>query len=196
MKRFDGKIAVVTGAGGTLCSEIAIELSLEGALVYLVGRTEEKLAKTAEKIKEMGGVPAKIFACDVTDRESISALAEQVEAAGCCDFLINGAGGNNAKAMPTITKFDPRELTDQLPEGQKGLYDIDMDAFESVLKINTMGTIIPTMESVMVPRSITPFSISLPTPKRLPITRSTVASSMKQAKTKYKVSICKNSFQK
>ena len=48
--------------------------------------------------------------------------------------------------MPTITKHDPRELTGELPEGQKGLYDIDMDAFESVLKINTMGTVIPTME--------------------------------------------------
>lgn len=146
MKKFEGKIAVVTGAGGTLCSEIAIELSLEGALVYLVGRTEEKLVRTAEKIKETGGVPAKIYACDVTDKESISALAELVETDGGCDFLINGAGGNNAKAMPTITKFDPRELTGELPEGQKGLYDIDMDAFESVLKINTMGTVIPTME--------------------------------------------------
>ena len=146
MKRFEGKIAVVTGAGGTLCSEIAIELSLEGALVYLVGRTEEKLVKTAKKIIEKGGVPAKICACDVTDREGIASVANQVEAAGGCDFLINGAGGNNAKAMPTITKFDQRELTGELPEGQKGLYDIDMDAFESVLNINTMGTVIPTME--------------------------------------------------
>jgi len=36
-------------------------------------------------------------------------------------------GGNNAKAMPTITAFDPRELRGELPEGQKGLYDIDME---------------------------------------------------------------------
>ena len=48
--------------------------------------------------------------------------------------------------MPSITKYDERELSGGLPEGQKGLYDIDMDAFESVLKINTMGTVIPTME--------------------------------------------------
>ena len=48
--------------------------------------------------------------------------------------------------MPSITKFDARELAGSLPEGQRGLYDIDMDAFESVLKINTMGTVIPTME--------------------------------------------------
>ena len=48
--------------------------------------------------------------------------------------------------MPTITKYDPRELTGELPEGDRGLYDIDMDAFQSVLNINTMGTVIPTME--------------------------------------------------
>ncbi len=145
-KLFDHKVAVITGAGGTLCSEISIQLSLEGAKVFLVGRTEEKLLSTAEKIQAVGGVPAEIFACDVTDKVAVAALAKAVEAAGGCDFLINGAGGNNVKAMPTITQYDPRELTGELPEGQRGLYDIDMDAFESVLTINTMGTVIPTME--------------------------------------------------
>ena len=143
---FENKIAVVTGAGGTLCSEIAIQLALEGAKVFLVGRTAEKLVTTAEKITAKGGVPAEIFACDVTDRESVAALAKAVEEAGGCDYLVNGAGGNNVKAMPTITKYDSRELTGDLPEGQRGLYDIDMDAFESVLNINTMGTVYPTME--------------------------------------------------
>lgn len=145
-KVFENKIAVVTGAGGTLCSEIAIQLALEGVKVFLVGRTAEKLEKTAEKINALGGTPAEIYACDVTDKEAIAELAKVVEAAGGCDFLVNGAGGNNTKAMPTITKYDPRELTGELPEGQRGLYDIDMDAFRSVLDINTMGTVIPTME--------------------------------------------------
>ena len=145
-KLFENKIAVVTGAGGTLCSEIAISLALEGAKVFLVGRTEEKLLLTAEKIKAVGGASAVIFPCDVTDRDSVAELGKAVESAGGCDYLINGAGGNNIKAMPTITKYDPRELTGELPEGQKGLYDIDMDAFQRVLEINTMGTVIPTME--------------------------------------------------
>ena len=143
---FENKIAVVTGAGGTLCSEIAIQLALAGTKVYLIGRTEEKLVKTSEKINALGGTPAVIYACDVTDQKAIADLAKLVEADGGCDFLINGAGGNNVKAMPTITKYDPRELTGELPEGDRGLYDIDMDAFQSVLNINTMGTVIPTME--------------------------------------------------
>ena len=143
---FEKKCAVVTGAGGTLCSEISIHLAMEGVKVYLVGRTAEKLEITAKKIRKLGGITPEIYACDVTDRNAIAELARLVELGGGCDYLINGAGGNNAKAMPTITQYDPRELTGELPEGQRGLYDIDMDAFESVLKINTMGTVIPTME--------------------------------------------------
>jgi len=139
--KFKNKIAVVTGAGGTLCSEIAIRLAEEGAKVYLVGRTAEKLQAVAHKI----GAAAVVCPCDVTDKAAIDELAARVAADGGCDFLINGAGGNNQKAMPSITAFDPRELDGTLPEGQKGLYDIDMDAFENVLKINTMGSVIPTL---------------------------------------------------
>ncbi len=143
---FKEKVAVVTGAGGTLCSAIAIELAKQGAKVVLVGRTKEKLEVVAEKIKTLSGEYL-VYSCDVTNETSVKALAKEVETRfGGCDYLINGAGGNNQKAMPTITAYDERELTGKLPEGQKGLYDIDMDAFKSVLDINIMGTVIPTME--------------------------------------------------
>ena len=142
---YKNKTAVVTGAGGTLCSEIAIDLAKKGASVVLVGRTKEKLDIVYDKIVAAGGV-ALVYPCDVTDEKSVNDLAEEVATRfGGCDFLINGAGGNNVKAMPTITKFDERELSGELPEGQRGLYDIDMDAFRSVLDINTMGTVLPTM---------------------------------------------------
>ncbi len=144
--KFKDKVTVVTGAGGTLCSEISVRLAEEGAILFLVGRTEEKLKRVAEKITEGGG-RAYVYACDVTDREAVASLAKFVlDTAGPCDFLINGAGGNDVRAMPTITAFDERELEGGLPEGARGLYDVDMDAFERVLNINTMGTVIPTME--------------------------------------------------
>ena len=143
---FKGKVAVVTGAGGTLCSTIAIELAKQGAKVVLVGRTKEKLNVVAEKIQTLSGEYL-VYPCDVTDANSVTALAKEVETRfDGCDYLINGAGGNNSKAMPTITAYDEREITGNLPEGQKGLYDIDMDAFRSVLDINIMGTVLPTME--------------------------------------------------
>ena len=141
---FKGKVAVITGAGGTLCSAIAIDLAEKGAKVVLVGRTREKLEKTAEKITNKENIL--IYPCDVTDEAAVEKLAEETKKVfGNCDFLINGAGGNNIGAMPTITKFDERELAGDLPEGQKGLYNVDMDAFKGVLELNTMGTVLPTL---------------------------------------------------
>lgn len=142
---FKNKVAVVTGAGGTLCSQIAKDLASYGAKVVLVGRTEEKLLKVYDEITKNGGT-ALVCPCDVTDKDEVDRLADKVKNEfGNCDMLINGAGGNNIKAMPRITKFDKRELTNELPDGERGLYDIDLDSFRSVLDINTMGTVIPTM---------------------------------------------------
>lgn len=142
---FNDKVAVVTGAGGIICSQVAKDLAQLGMTVILVGRTMEKLEKTAKAIEELGGKCA-CYACDVTDEKGIYAVADQVYSTyGRVDYLVNGAGGNNAKAQPTITAFDPRELTGELPEGARGLYNADMEAFESVLRINTMGTVYPTL---------------------------------------------------
>ena len=144
MKMADRKIAVVTGAGGTLCSEIALRLAEDGMHVFLVGRTEEKLLRVAGAIEENGN-ECTVFPCDVTDEEAVSSLALAVEEAGGCDVLINGAGGNDKRAMPSVTKFDPRELSGEMPEGEKGIYGIDMGAFKSVLDVNIMGTVYPTL---------------------------------------------------
>jgi len=146
MNTFENRVAVVTGAGGTLCSEISVRLAQDGASLCLVGRTMDKLMKVADTIKSFGG-KVMVHECDVSDRAAVAALSKHVEAElGLCDYLINGAGGNSTKAMPTLTQFDERELTGKLPDGERGLYDIDMDAFERVLRVNTMGTVIPTME--------------------------------------------------
>ena len=144
MNNFKGKVAVITGAGGTICSEIAIDLARLGVRLALVGRTAEKLEKTRNAVKELGG-EAFIYALDVCDANGLEALADEVyERYGRCDYLINGAGGNQIAAMPTITQFDEKELTGEMPEGQKGFFDIDMESFESVIKINTMGSVLPT----------------------------------------------------
>ena len=45
------KVAVVTGAGGTLCSCIAVFLAEKGMKVVLIGRTASKLENTAGMIQ-------------------------------------------------------------------------------------------------------------------------------------------------
>ncbi|MBR4612037.1 MAG: SDR family oxidoreductase [Kiritimatiellae bacterium] len=151
---FQDKVAVVTGAGGTLCSAIAKHLATLGCKVVLVGRTRDKLEKVAEGITAAGGAPRIMIAPgDVTDEAAINALAERVLAElGPCRFLINGAGGNNPAAMPTRLRFTEADLAGgksavaAAPSGatDRGFFDIDMSAFRSVLEINTLGTVIPS----------------------------------------------------
>jgi NAD(P)-dependent dehydrogenase (short-subunit alcohol dehydrogenase family) len=142
---FKGKVAVVTGAGGVICSAVSKSLAQEGMTVILVGRTMSKLEKVASEIKANGGTCA-CYECNVQDRKAVNELAETIIAAyGKVDYLVNGAGGNNSLAVPSIAKFDPRELEEDRPEGIKGLYNVDMEAFESVIQINTMGTVYPIL---------------------------------------------------
>ena len=165
MNPYEGKVAVVTGAGGTLCSAIAIDLAKKGAKVVLIGRTREKLEKVAAQITGTTGVPpveqrngqdarcpsVRVEPADVTDEKAIAEIAVRVESEwGPCRFLINGAGGNNVKAMPTRLRFSEKDLCasaslreKELPP-DRGFFDIDMAAFKSVLEINTLGTVIPS----------------------------------------------------
>lgn len=142
---FHDKVAVVTGAAGTICSEVAKDLASLGITVVLVGRTLEKLQKVEEQIVANGG-KAVAMSCDVTDKASTEELAAKVtQKFGKCDYLVNGAGGNNSKAVPKIVAFDPRELEEDRPEELVGLYNVDMEAFEKVILTNTMGSVYPML---------------------------------------------------
>jgi len=139
----EGKVAVVTGAGGTLCSCIAKDFALKGAKVVLIGRTRAKLEKVAGEIE---GTDVRIEPADVTDEKAIQEIADRVLAEwGPCRILVNGAGGNNVKAMPSRLRFSEADLTPTADfDKDRGFWDIDMDAFKSVLEINTIGTVVPS----------------------------------------------------
>ena len=140
---WQGKVAVVTGAGGTLCSVIAAFLAEKGMKVVLIGRTKEKLDKTAAVIESKGGV-YRIECADVNDVAALTDIAARVAAEwGSCRILVNGAGGNNINAMTTNTAYNPAEITSDKPDDMRGFFDLDMDVFANVLKTNTVGTVIP-----------------------------------------------------
>jgi NAD(P)-dependent dehydrogenase (short-subunit alcohol dehydrogenase family) len=136
-----GKVAVVTGAGGTLCSEMARELASKGYQVALLGRTLAKLEQVETGITAAGGCAMSVVA-DVSSEDAIRQAHEKVKKAlGPCSLLINGAGGNQTEAITTANQFVQEELSDSTE--CRGFFNLDMDAFQSVLKINTMGTVIP-----------------------------------------------------
>jgi NAD(P)-dependent dehydrogenase (short-subunit alcohol dehydrogenase family) len=136
------KIAVVTGAGGTLCSEMARDLAQQGYKVALLGRNLEKLKIVETQIIANGGIAISV-STDVSDENSVKAAKNIIEKElGVCSILINGAGGNQMEALTNTTEFDERELLDD--GSVKGFFNLNMDVFQSVIDINTMGTVIPS----------------------------------------------------
>ena len=139
--KLKNKVAVVTGAGGTLCSEMARNLAAQGAKVALLGRTLDKLKKTEQDIRQAGGVAISV-STDVTSEEQVEAARIKInEAFGTCDILVNGAGGNQPDAVTTSTEFHEDELNHV--EGVRGFFNLSMQKFANVIETNTMGTVIP-----------------------------------------------------
>lgn len=138
----EAKVAVVTGAGGTLCSVMAINLAAQGYKVALLGRDLDKLLRVETVIKAAGGVALSV-STDVADEASVTAAKNSIEQQlGIASVLINGAGGNQNDALTNITEFDERELDND--GSVKGFFNLKMDVFKSVIEVNTMGTVIPS----------------------------------------------------
>ena len=143
-----GKVAVVTGGGGVLCSGFCEALAACGAKVAVCGHNIEGPESVAAKIRADGG-NALAFVMDVLDKSSIESAREAIiNAFGTCDILINGAGGNNPKGSASIDQFTPELMESYidgtLAEGVKTFFDLDPDGIEYVFNLNFLGTLLPT----------------------------------------------------
>ena len=137
---FSENVCVVTGGGGTLCSRIAVFLAKEGAKVVIVGRSIDKLQKVINEIHEFNGFCVAKTA-DVSCEDSVKKIADEIKnELGPCDILINGAGGNNPKAITTNANFVPEDLAEDNSE-VISFFNVDMEKFKSVIDINVIGTI-------------------------------------------------------
>ena len=135
-----GKVAVVTGAGGVLCSEFSKVLARAGAKVALLDINEEAARKFADEITQEGGT-AIAYACNVLDRVCVEAVAGVVQdELGPCDILINGAGGNNPRATTDREYFSMADLDEEV----KTFFDLEADGVGFVFNLNFLGTLIPT----------------------------------------------------
>ena len=135
-----GKVAVVTGAGGVLCSYFAKVLARAGAKVALLDLNEAAAKGFADEIVAEGGV-ARAYACNVLDKATCLAVAEQVKAdLGPCDILVNGAGGNNPRATTDKEYYEPGDID----ADTKSFFDLESDGVGFVFNLNFLGTLIPT----------------------------------------------------
>ena len=139
--RFENKVAVITGAGGVLCSAFAQNLAKQGCSVALLDINENAVKEVAEGIRKEGGV-ANFYPCNVLDKKEVLSVHERVlKDFGKCDILINGAGGNNPRCT---TSHEYYEEGDETREDIKTFFNLDKSDFDFVFSLNLMGTLIPT----------------------------------------------------
>ncbi|MGP9076474.1 SDR family oxidoreductase [Geobacillus thermodenitrificans subsp. calidus] len=154
-----GKVAVVTGGGGVLCSCMAKELARQGMKVVILNRTLEKAEKVKNEIVEQGG-EALAIQCDILDAGRVRQAAETVaEVYGPCDVLINGAGGNHPQGITTKEILEPHDLENR---EMTTFFDLTAKGFSYVFDLNILGTIIPTQQFLkqMIGRGGTIINIS------------------------------------
>jgi NAD(P)-dependent dehydrogenase (short-subunit alcohol dehydrogenase family) len=91
--RLDGKVAMVTGAGGRgLGRGIALSFVREGARVAIVGRTLSRLEDSARELEKAGGETEVIMA-DVSKTDDAYMMVKRtVDRFGKIDILVNNAG--------------------------------------------------------------------------------------------------------
>jgi len=107
------KVALVTGGGSGIGLMVTQSLAVNGAKVYITGRTSEKLERVAEIYGK--GIPGQIIpiTSDVTSKESIQKLVDEISSKESkLHILINNAGIRSASHNTDLQ--DPKELQQEL----------------------------------------------------------------------------------
>lgn len=106
----EGRTAVVTGGGRGIGAAVARALAEEGCVVAVAARTAEEVRAVAESLRT-DGHRARAFPCDVTDPESVEALAAAVrEELGGTDILVNNAGAASSAPLAKLELEEWRRL--------------------------------------------------------------------------------------
>ncbi|WP_010530161.1 SDR family NAD(P)-dependent oxidoreductase [Lentibacillus jeotgali] len=129
----DGKVAIVTGAGGDIGRTTALRFAKEGARIMVTDINEKAGLKTVKMIKDQGG-EAELQVTDMTDSQDVENLVNNtIETFKKVNILFNNAGVGSG--------------------GERKLPDVSLEQWEEVIDTNMTGVFlgmkytIPKMES-------------------------------------------------
>ncbi|MFR1519070.1 MAG: SDR family oxidoreductase [Clostridia bacterium] len=139
------KLAVITGAGGVLCSCFAKAMAGAGYDIALLDINEDAANAAAEEIrknKTAKNVTVKAYKANVLDKDDLEEVHQRIlQDIGKCAVLINGAGGNSPKC---ITAHEMYEIEDEKRNDIMTFFNLDKTGFDFVFNLNLMGTLLPT----------------------------------------------------
>lgn len=100
-----GRVCVVTGAGGGIGRAVALGMAEAGASLVLLDTNLENCRETEAAVRPTG---AKVLAleCNIADADSVAAAERAAQAIGPCDILINNAGVLRPGGLATVTLED------------------------------------------------------------------------------------------
>lgn len=124
-------VALITGGGSGIGLMAAQALAVNGAKVYIVGRTEEKLDRVCELYNADTAGEIIALKADITSKAQIDSLVKEVSSREkSLSILINNAGISSK--TQTTEHEDPNELRQSLFESETG----DMDEWDEVFRTN------------------------------------------------------------
>lgn len=123
------RVAIITGGCGVLGGAIANRLAAAGATVAIRDGSRECAEEKADEIRAAGGKAAAL-AGDVLDQDPVvKARDELLRSHKRVDILVNAGGGN----------------VDRARNDDRPVFDVPLDAFDEVLRLNLNGTLIPCL---------------------------------------------------
>jgi len=145
--RFDGRVAVITGAGGGLGKTYALELARRGASVVVNdlggsadgrGGSSSMADATVKEIVEAGGQAVANYDSVATPEGGKGIVQTALDHFGRVDVLVNNAGILRDKSF---AKLEPKDLEAVLDVHLLGAFFVTQPAFAS-MKENGYGRIV------------------------------------------------------
>lgn len=129
MDNLTGKVAVVTGGGGVLGSNVALSLVESGMHVVILDIRQENLDKYVGELSKYGDITG--YVCNVLDMKSLETVRDEIiDRWGRIDVLINAAGGN----IPGGTLSE-----------EQSVFDMKISDLNAVIDLNMYGSVYPCL---------------------------------------------------